>query len=92
MKNFIARKQHAKIETPTSEVGFEACFLRYHDDLCLRVTCYRKVDFKHVDQVDQDQEKDDREVRHIARRPRASAPGLSSNYTRWDMVLANRVI
>ena len=41
---------------------------------------------------DQDQERDDREVRHIARRPRAPAPGLSSSYTRWDTVPANRVI
>ena len=41
---------------------------------------------------DQDQERDDGEVRHTARRPRAPAPGLSSNYNRWDTVLANRVI
>ena len=50
-KNFIARELHAKIETPTSEVGFEAHFLHYHDNLCLRVTRYRKVDFEHVDRV-----------------------------------------
>ena len=37
-------------------------------------------------------ERDNREVRHIARRPQASALGFSFNYTRWDTVLADRVI
>ena len=51
-KNFIAREQHAKTETPTLEVGFKACFLCYHDDLCLRVTSQGKINFEYVDRVD----------------------------------------
>ena len=29
--------KHAKIGTPTGKVGFEVCFIRYHDDLYLRI-------------------------------------------------------
>ena len=41
---YIIAWKHTKIETPTMEVGLEARFLRYHDDLCLRVDFEMMVD------------------------------------------------